>query len=149
MTARQNPLHIGIIRGIQFRERITRPLQDAAGDAPIHVFEKAGIAPEAAYNGPREENPEQQPPAPGIPFLAVEIDALFARPSFEQALNPLLGMDQRQDAGAKHREVSLEFTRGANPLSDIASVGIPEVKCGLRKLAAASPIECFASLARR
>ena len=85
VSAGENPVDVRIVRRIQHAQRVPGPLQDGRGDIDVDVAEELRIPSKASHHGPREEHPEEQPPAPGVPALLVEAPPLFGGPRLQTA----------------------------------------------------------------
>src|SRR5207342_2325182 len=88
-----------------------------------------------------EKEPEHAAPAPRVPLAVVEGFTLFAACAAEQLLDAPARVDQRQNAGAKAAEISLELPRAADALRELIGLRVPECAHRRGKPAAAAPIE--------
>lgn len=59
----QDPLHVGVRRGIDGDERAPHGLEQAVSDRTVHIREQTRIPSQVTEQRPREEKPEEQPPA--------------------------------------------------------------------------------------
>src|SRR5678816_2345959 len=76
---REDPVHVGIVRRIQLAQRVPGALEDRGGDVPLDITEELRVPAEPAHDEAREEDPEQQAPAPRVPALVVEPAPLRSR----------------------------------------------------------------------
>lgn len=60
MSPGQNPPYIRILRGLQFRERVTRPREDALGNTSLHIAKEFRVAAQRTHH-PRETRQEHRP----------------------------------------------------------------------------------------
>ena len=122
----QDPLHVRIVGGIQLGEGVLGALEQPRRHVARHVAEELGIAAEATQYRAREEQPEQRPPSPRVPSLAIEPPPLVDRSFLQQRVHHEAAMDQREHARPEQGEVPLEPSGTADPLGDGAGPRVPD-----------------------
>ncbi len=127
VLARQDPLEVGILGGIQFREGITRTREDAFSDASFDIPEETRVTSHASHDGTREKDFEQESPPPGVPFGFIEGTAPFKGAALQKAFDPFARMNQRQDLISEKGEITFKFPRASDPVVDQFVIPIPEL----------------------
>src|SRR4029450_9690676 len=130
VSAGENPVDVRILRRIQHAQRVPGAIQDGRGDIYVDVAEELRIPSKASHHGPREEHPEEQAPAPGVPALQVEAQPLVGGPWLQKIEDGAPVMYERQNTMAKQREVPLEFAEAADAVLDGCPLPIPELAGG-------------------
>src|SRR6516162_94177 len=126
MPAEQDPLDVGVRGRVQCRHRVPRTRQDPRRHAPLDVAKEAGVATQPAHDRAREEDPEQEPPSPGIPLLVVKGFPRLLAAALKEPSDTRARMDQGEDIGPEAREIALKLPGPTDPPRDLASVSVPE-----------------------
>src|SRR4051794_13059737 len=101
MRALQDPVEIGIMRGIESDRRMIDAALHMIAELAVDMLEKRRVTAQPAHGGVGEEQFQQETPAPTIPTRGDEARALFLWAGDENVINGPAVMHQRQQPSAE------------------------------------------------